>query len=341
MQTWNIKLDALSVYNRDVDRMMAQAGGRVLSYLKRLPWVTVELPDRLPDIPGLVYAEVDTSCDSCPGPASSYASDGLAPANIPAAQERTLGEGAKVAMIDTGLSEHPLLSQARVTVQESFVDGEGQDDLNGHGTGTTGLVFEVAPQAEIFVLKALNRGGKGRWSWVAQALERAADLRADIAVMALGGPDESLMVEETMALYAAGGGIPVAAAGNSGGGMLDYPGASNYAITVAAVDARGKHPRWSSWAPWPTGPDIAAPGVGLRVLSPRTREGYADASGTSMADAVAGGVLALAIAVGRLGRANTDRVRETRLMFARTATPAWANRNMVGYGIINAAGMVE
>lgn len=340
---FNLKLEAplASLPGRpDFFRGLSEARGALAGVANSISWVSVEAPSLEPllRIPGVLEGERDTGCDRCN---PICAQDLTTPwhmemVNAELAHTVSRGSGSRVAVIDTGISPMADLARTRIVVAESFVPEEGVGDTNGHGSASVGLVggqgpvvYGVAPEADILVLKALDRQGRGRWSWIALAIERAADLHADVVVMALGGGDGSHMVEDALQYLTEHGGLPVTAAGNGGTPFLDYPGASAYAITVAAVDCNGKRPSWSSWAGGDRGPDCSAPGVNVPAIS---RDGYKALSGTSMATAVAGGIIALA-------RMPKDlRQARRRIHEATVAIPV--SREKGGYGLLDAALLV-
>jgi thermitase len=70
----------------------------------------------------------------------------------------------------------------------------------------------------------------------------------------------------------------VAAAGNEGGGQVDFPAGLAQAVSVAATDDRDAHAAFSNVN---SDVEIAAPG--MNVLSAKLGGGYVRDSGTSMA----------------------------------------------------------
>lgn len=91
----------------------------------------------------------------------------------------------EVAIIDTGVDrDHPDLA-SNIKWGISVLNGritENFDDINGHGTHVTGTiaalyndigVVGVAPGVEVYMIKALNNGGMGRWSDLIIAIDIA------------------------------------------------------------------------------------------------------------------------------------------------------------------------
>ena len=360
MGTWNIHLEAPLQECEQRAALLArigQAGGHVAFVGTHIAWITVEMErnpaEVLAGMRGIVDLETDGACMQ----ATTVAADrdlnwAATMVDAAMAHEVTRGAGATITVLDTGLGQHPDLDGARIMVGPDMVPNERGQDLHGHGTAIMGLLVAqgrdyigIAPEANIMMVKVLDRHGKGLWSWIAAGIEKALDANSDVVVMALGGHEHSLMVADAMRALASSGAIAVVAAGNDGSRQLDFPGASPFAITVAAVDRNGRVPRFSSWAPWPEGPDVAAPGVQVQTLA--RHGGYSTMSGTSLACAVAGGCLALLYSVERSIRSlhNTTpgkdvAVVEVRRRLRDLSIPL-AGPNRAGYGLINANNLVR
>lgn len=114
------------------------------------------------------------------------------------------GEGAKIAILDTGFElDHPDLAANILSgCNKNFVPGEtiefaGDPSTSfSHGTYTAGLVaapdngigiIGVAPQAKLILVKVLSDEGFGDFSWLIQGIVYAADKEADVINMSLSG----------------------------------------------------------------------------------------------------------------------------------------------------------
>ncbi len=107
------------------------------------------------------------------------------------------GAGIKVAVLDTGLDlAHPAFA-GRVIARRSFVPGEDEQDVQGHGTHCIGTAcgplapegqirYGVAYGSDIHVGKVLNNAGSGRESWILAGIEWAVDNGCEIISMSLG-----------------------------------------------------------------------------------------------------------------------------------------------------------
>lgn len=197
----------------------------------------------------------------------------LRQAGLPAAWKLGQGEGAVVAVIDTGVSRVPDLAGTRFVPGYNFVDDtdDARDD-HGHGTHVAGTIAEatnnklgvggVAFGAAIMPLKVLSARGSGSMAAIAQAIRFAADHGANVINMSLGGPFPVGTIAKAVK-YARDKGVTiVAAAGNDGRGRVSYPAKYPGVIAVAATQFDETTTFYSNWGPEI---DIAAPGGNVRV----------------------------------------------------------------------------
>lgn len=208
----------------------------------------------------------------------------------------TRGRGIVVAVLDTGCdAAHPDL-KGQIVAQRDFTNS-GTDDRNGHGTHCAGViaaadnsvgVIGVAPESKLLIGKVLGNDGSGASSWIAAGIRWATNNKAHVISMSLGSsrPDAGTHAAIKEAVQA--GVIVVAAAGNSGPGTINYPGAYPEVISVGAIDATGRIANFSSQN---REVDVAAPGVNILSSVPGGR--WARMSGTSMATPLVAGVVAL------------------------------------------------
>ncbi|MFF2377606.1 S8 family serine peptidase [Streptomyces xiamenensis] len=234
------------------------------------------------------------------------------------------GEGVKVAVVDTGVSDaHPDLADGKVTAAENFSDSPDAVDRDGHGThvastvaGTGahsgGTYTGVAPGAEIISAKVLDDNGGGWESDIIEGMEWAVDQGADIISMSLGGPagfEIDPMEEAVNRLSAESDALFIIAAGNSGpyAGSIGSPGTADAALTIGAVDKSDQLADFSSVGPRTRDgalkPDVTAPGVDIAAAGAPdaaiwqygdpVADGYVAISGTSMATPHASGAAAL------------------------------------------------
>lgn len=249
---------------------------------------------------------------------------GLDLLNVPTAWEHTKGDGATIAVIDTGVDpDHPDIDIDPANWNDWDTDGSERftspQDYGNHGTHVSGTAvggsaggahIGVAPEAELYHGAALNQNCDTRCTGtVAQiiaGMEWAVEEDVDIISMSLGGGDyiDELSIEVRNAQAA--GTVVVAAAGNDGAGTSISPGNVYDAISVGASDQNDNIAAFSSsetisaddWnnppADWPdeyTVPTIVAPGDGTISSVPGGE--YAAFDGTSMATPHVAGTIAL------------------------------------------------
>lgn len=216
-------------------------------------------------------------------PRRSYATEMIAPQLI----TETRGAGLKIAVIDTGVDlNHPDLKH----VKALDFTGEGPHDGNGHGTwccgavGANGKMIGIAPEAELYSLKALKNNGTGNTGDIIKAWKWCKANGVDVISMSFGGgkPSDPEYFKILQQLWESGV-LLVAAAGNWGAEFpqhdtVGYPATLSEVIAVAAVDITKQRGEFSSMGP---GVELAAAGVD--VWGCWTGGGYARISGTSMA----------------------------------------------------------
>ncbi len=228
------------------------------------------------------------------------------------AQGIALGDGVKLAVVDTGVDyRHPEVSR-------NFGDAKGYDfvlnksdpmDFNGHGTHVAGIAvgcnYGVARACRIYSVRVLDEKGMGSEANTIAGLDWADKNGADVVNMSLGSPYASTALEEMCYYLANKGVLVVAAAGNSGFGP-NYPAAfGEPVIAVAAVDESLMHPDFSNI--YETN-DISAPGVDI---TSSYIGGYATLSGTSMAAPHVSGSLSLVLSALRRERNLEELMEDT------------------------------
>lgn len=193
----------------------------------------------------------------------------------------------KIAVLDTGVAEHPDLTVAGV---ESFVSDGSTVDENGHGTSIIGVIsaaeneiglLGAAPEAAVYSLKVMDKSGLGNISNIINAIEWCIQNDIDIINMSFGTNTYSKALEETINSAYESGILLIAAAGNNGQSTKDnvqFPAAYNHVVAVSAIDKENKVEEFSSRG---EAIDLCAPGV--EVYTTSLGKGYGFVSGTSYA----------------------------------------------------------
>lgn len=208
------------------------------------------------------------------------------------------GKGVKIAIIDSGVANH---SDLTIAGGKSFV-GESYDDDHGHGTHVAGIiagkhngigVAGVAPNADVYAVKAIKGDGVGDVRVVLQAIDWAIDNHMDIINLSFGDLEYAQSLHEGIKKASEHGLLIVAASGNEGndngtGNTINYPARHEEVISVASINRYFKRSSFSG-----TGDtnDFAAPGE--EIYSTYLNGQYATYNGTSMATPHITGMLAL------------------------------------------------
>lgn len=206
---------------------------------------------------------------------------------------------AVVAVIDTGVdATHSDLRGNVGAGYDVLAPGTSAADPNGHGTHVAGIVAAVAgnrrgvaglaPRAAILPIRVLDSAGSGTSDAVARGIVRAADRRPHVINLSLSIPGDDPAVRRAVAYAQRKGVLVVAAAGNTGCGLLrrtQYPAAYAGVVGVGSLDSSLAASRFSSCGSWV---DVAAPGGGIWSTVPRQNRvscagTYCSLSGTSMA----------------------------------------------------------
>jgi len=213
----------------------------------------------------------------------------------------TRGAGIKVAVEDSGVDRgHRDLKLvggfSAVAGEEWFEDGLG------HGTHVAGTiaaldndadVVGVAPGAELYSVKVLDKRGKGTFESVIAGLQWCVEHGMHLVNFSITHPTGNESLVAAVKAAAAAGLVMIAAAGNTAQ-AVQFPAAYPEVIAVAAATDRNTAADFSSFGPEI---DLIAPGVGVR--STLSGGGTGKKSGTSMASPHVTGLAALALAAGR------------------------------------------
>ena len=222
------------------------------------------------------------------------------------------GKGVKVGILDSGID----VKHRDLNVKGGYcaLDVECStkipyDDDNGHGTHVAGVVAAVvnntgligiAPEAELYGIKALNVWGVGSTSSLIDGIDWAVKNKMDILNLSITTEKNDPALEQALKKAYASGLIIVGAGGNTGENAdksVMYPAKYESVIAVGAVTNDLKKLDKSS-----VGKEIelAAPGKAIFSTYPiqwdfedGNADGYTSLSGTSMAAAHVSGVLAL------------------------------------------------
>ena len=180
------------------------------------------------------------------------------------------GKGVRIAVLDTGIFDHQWLTavlRAPGSADVWDVENDGYaDNETGHGTFIAGLILQVAPAAEVYIVKVLDSHGVGDDVAVAQAMEQLPQ-DIDIVNLSLGGytDDDSAPLAISCALNAMRKqrNVVVAAAGNAASDRPFWPAAFKQVLAVGAVDKKDSNWFKADFSNYGWWVDAAARGVNL------------------------------------------------------------------------------
>jgi Subtilase family len=211
------------------------------------------------------------------------------PTQNPLQPGTTSSDGTRVVIIDTGLDAAvtdrddgwldgvQAVDAALDTDLLDVLNAQGELDVDGlldlgagHGTFVAGIVRQVAPTADIRMLRALDTDGVGSEEVIAEAICRAATLFEETGgrgVLNLSLGTETVDGQDPVALRLALDQLPpevlvVAAAGNARSGTLLWPAASKRVIAVGS-HCGDTHLTPSSWSNYGSWIDFSARGEGV------------------------------------------------------------------------------
>lgn len=270
----------------------------------------------------------------------------------------------RVAVLDTGVElTHPdLKNNVNSSLCVDLSSGKkrafkGDDD--GHGTHVTGIIAAAANNSigvagvatvgdntgvEAFVVDVFSGDPRDKDEYGATtaamvaALQYAVDNKAKVINMSVGydvnDSDlfEDRLLESAVNKVNAAGSMVVAAAGNAGNTIPNYPADFDSCVSVISV---GKNKQRSSFSNYGETKDISAPGSS--ILSTDKGAAYTLKSGTSMATPVVSGAAALLYSVDP----NITPKDAKNILYQSAEdiyTKGWDMQS--GYGIVNAYGAV-
>ncbi len=297
--------------DKEFDKILKQHNGKRMGKLQQINVHIISVPENaefaiaeaLSKNKQISFAEVNavvmpTLTLNDPDIAKAWQIDKIA---TPRAWDFASGENIVIADCDTGVdSDHPdLIDTLLPNLGWNTASNTNKwEDINGHGTMTTGVMAAVGNNArgsagiayktKVIPVRVSDRSdGSASISALASCVNYAADKGARGANLSYSGMCSSSTIFNAAAyMRSKTGGIVVASAGNSGS---DNGASNNTNITcVSATDSADKLASFSSYGNYV---DVAAPGVSTYLTT--MGGGYGTASGTSFSAPIVMGVYAL------------------------------------------------
>jgi thermitase len=266
---------------------------------------------------------------------------GLTSTRFRGAWNAAKGDGAKIALVDSGVySKHPDIG--RIIAQRDFVEGDAvADDVYGHGTHVTGIAGALTNNGKgvaggcfecgLLIAKVMGPIGFTTDSRIVQGIKWSVNNGADVVNLSLGGSGDSSVLSMAINRAYGQGAVVVAAAGNEGTNVPQYPAAYSKVIAVSATTTDGRLASFSNRGDWV---DLAAPGTG--ILSTSKSGGYDRMSGTSMAAPLVSGLAGLLASRGM----SADSIRQRMQTTAKDLGPVGDDPRF-GHGRIDADNAVR
>ncbi len=204
-----------------------------------------------------------------------------------------------VAVTDTGADlNHPDLKDNLVQGFTAINGTTSPNDDNGHGTHVSGIISAIsnnqkggvglAPKCKVMPIKVLAASGQGNDSDIAEGIVWAVDHGAKIINMSLGGPEEGKTLENAMKYAYNSNVLVVAAMGNNGKKIKNYPASYKNIIAVGATNEKNQIASFSNFGDWIS---VSSPGFKIYSTFPSYKvdlsklgltANYTVLSGTSM-----------------------------------------------------------
>lgn len=262
--------------------------------------------------------------------------------------EVAVGAGVTVAVIDTGVANHPdlVIGGGANTVPGEDPTAFG-DNGQHHGTHVAGIIAArgtpphglrgVAPGVTLRAYRVFAQGSGSASSFaIAKAIDLAVTDKCDLLNMSLGGGPTDAVLKAAVDAARAAGSVCVIAAGNGSRAPVSFPANDEMAIAVSAMGRTGTFPTSAAEAddvaaPFGSdranfiadfsnvGPEIDLTGPGVAIMS-TVPGGYAEISGTSMACPAVTGAAARSIAGSRIMAQTRDAARSDAIVKALLAT---------------------
>jgi thermitase len=273
----------------------------------------------------------------------------------PAAWDRTVGSGALIAILDSGLDfNHPEFQGAVVAAGEYYsftpFDGVPEDNF-GHGTHVAGIagantdngvgISGTAPATPFLIAKVCETppaNPQCSLGAIIQALTDVADFGGVTAAnLSLGGFPADPGLEAAINYATSRNVLVVVSTGNQASFDPNFPAAFENSFAVGSTDINDAVSSFSNQGSYV---DISAPGGGdpngppdQNILStyPQFLGSYEFLSGTSMAAPHVTGVAALLAAQGKSGR-QARAAQNIRSIIQETATDLGPCGPDIGYG---------
>lgn len=267
---------------------------------------------------------------------------------------RNLEHKVIIAILDTGIDpDHPDLA-AKIVQPVNFTSKNRDDylDKEGHGTHVAGIASAVTNNhtgiagisynaADIMPIKVIGPKG-GQTKWVIAGILYAIHNGAKVINISFGAASFSHSLQLAINYAWQRGVVIIAAAGNEGRNLVEYPAGYNFVLGVSATTETNELADFSNRG---INIGITAPGTAILSTTPSYRtpsklQYYDTLQGTSQAAPLVSGLAALLFAI------DSDLTNAEMLqVIQRSANPIDEEEKQwnpyFGYGLLNAANAVQ
>ncbi len=214
--------------------------------------------------------------------------------------------GIRVAILDTGLSPlqpaiwNRVVASATMNPRETNAwdnrlspgtnNSHLYQDIAGHGTMIAGLIYMLAPDSELIIVRICDNYGRSDTWRVIKGIGFALEHGAVLANLSFGSISQAHALKEVIEDAEAEGLLCIAPLGNNGSQMALYPAKEDQTLAVSGVDHIDLKASFSNWH---FEADMSAPSTGIR--SAWWNGQMAVWSGTSFAVPIVTGCLAEAL----------------------------------------------
>jgi Subtilase family len=214
--------------------------------------------------------------------------------NLPETHNLNQGANIVVGILDSGLDARRIPAVPPVNFPTAILGSNFSNtgnplipiDDNGHGTLVTYIAQSTAPNSAFFITKVLNSNKEGTERTSFLGIREAIVNGAQILNMSFSSRLQTRLMRDLITVIQNAGVIVVAAAGNDGSSIREYPAAHLGVVAVGNVNERDQRHTGtdaSNFGPWV---NIAAPGVNVAG-------GGAAGTGTSFSTPFVSGTAAL------------------------------------------------
>ncbi|WP_338778692.1 S8 family peptidase [Metabacillus sp. FJAT-52054] len=222
--------------------------------------------------------------------------------NIPEASKLAGKHKVRVAVVDTGVdAKHPELKN-KIKGNKNVMNPAQNGLVDVHGTHVSGIIaaeknngtggYGINPNADILSIDVFNRSFFANDYVVAQGILTAIEQKAQVINLSLSSWFPSPIIEDAVQKAIDANITVVAAAGNSGLNIQEYPASFEGVIAVGSTNSKNKLSGYSTFGP---SVDVVAPGedVYSTLFDFEKGSSYGKMSGTSMSSPAVAGVVSL------------------------------------------------